>query len=345
MQVRGLKRPVAAVAALAATGLVVVCTSSAKTIHAAKTGTSASAVDAAATPSLKGKQITYVAVNDSTYNAIGCGIKQRVQQLGGSFNQQDSQEFSASSQAPVISAAIASHPDGLIVSPADPVSLYAPLKAASASIPVATVLNNLKNRAPVTTEVTYDNLAAGRDAAKFIAQKAHGRTVKVAAFSFTPGASEAADAELAGFQQQLKKYHNINYVGAQYAGAQDTIGVTTQKLDAVLSANPNLFAVWTHAGDTGSGALAALRQRHSKALLVANYSNTVPAMVNGLKNGSVAAIFGFSYHESGVLATNQLADKLNGQSAQRTIKLQPTEYTRSSFSNPAKAADLKPPSC
>lgn len=339
-----LRRCISGLAVVAAAAIVTACGSSSK-------GTSANASNvvhtgtAGGAPSLNGKHITYVGTNDAVYNNIACGAKERVQQLGGSFNNVGGQEFSASSLAPYVNSAIASHPDALIVSPTDPVSFYARLKAASASMPIATVLNDLQNRSPITTEVTYDNVAAGRQAAKFIATKAAGRKVKVGAFSFTKGASLAADAEVSGFQQELNKYPNIDYLGVQYAGAQDTIGVTTQKLDAELSANPDLFAVWTHAGDTGSGALAALRQRHSKALLVANYSNTVPAMVTGLRDGAVTASFSFSFRKSGELAVDQLANKLDGRPVQATVTLEPEGYTRSSFSNPAQAADLRPASC
>jgi ribose transport system substrate-binding protein len=296
---------------------------------------------------LADKEVLYVTFQDSAYNAIGCGAKEEIESLGGSFEQQNAREFTAEAMTPVLNAAVARGPDGLLTSPTDPVALLAPHQAADeAGIPTVTVLNNLDNTAPLASEVIFDNAEAGREGARILAEEADGRNVKVVALGFTPGASKAADDEIVGFEEEIATHDNIEYLGAEYVGAQDIVGAATEKLNAVLAANPDLFGVFTHAGDTGEGAYVALRERgNTDVRLVANYSTTVPALVKGLRAGEVTAFVDFPLREAGKVGAEQLTGAINGEEVEKTVTIGPTVYTPESFDDPEQSQDLEPVEC
>jgi ribose transport system substrate-binding protein len=294
---------------------------------------------------LAGKRIAYVAFNSTTYNAIGCAAKQRAEDLGAEFDQSNAKEFTAQSQTPVLNAALAGSPDALISSPTDPKGLLGPITAASAKMPVATVMNTLEDRDPVTTEVVFDSVSAGRMAADYLADRAGGKAVKIVGLSFTPGGSKAADDEVKGFEEAIGAHDNVEYLGTEYIGAQDQIGAATKKISAVLSAHPDLFAVFAHAGATGTGALAAIRQREADTLIVANYSATNPDIVKAMRAGEVAAIADFPYEKAGVAAVEQLANELTGQPAKATVPFPAVLYTKASFDDPEQAENLKTRTC
>lgn len=328
-------RVAAVVALLAASGALAACGGS----------DGAAAGGGGGDSGVSGKKITYVATQNPTYDAIACGAKARAKGLGMEFGQQNANVFTASAQIPVLNAAVAQRPDAILISPTDPNALRAPIGSASKSIPVATILNTLNDPSSVTSQVVYNNEANGREAAKFLAERADGRDVKVATIALSPGASVAADDEIKGFEEQIKKYPNIEYLGPEYAGTEDETGDATARTNALLSAHPDLFGVFTYANLAANGILTAKRQRDSDVLVVAGYSGTDRELVGALKSGQVAAIADFPFRESGATAVDQLANKLSGKPVKKTVTLQPTLYTRDSFENPKLKGDLKPPNC
>src|SRR5436190_1873485 len=70
------------------------------------------------------------------------------------------------------------------------------------------------------TNVSTDNPAGGRAAADALA-KAIGQKGTVAGISVTPGIS-TTDQRKEGFEQELKKYSNIKYVGTQFDNDDET---------------------------------------------------------------------------------------------------------------------------
>ncbi len=120
-------------------------------------------------------------------------------------------------------------------------------------IPVATAINNLTNTDQLTAQSLVNNEQSGAIAAKYLAEKANGKKVKVGLMTFT-----AADGERHGFESEIKKYDNITYVGAQF----DAGGVadTTKTAAAMLARHPDLFGVFGTETQATTGIVTAAKE-------------------------------------------------------------------------------------
>src|SRR5262249_7009137 len=143
--------------------------------------------------------------------------------------------FSPPTQIPYLNAAIARHPDAILIAPTDKTALIAPIKnAIKAGIPVATVDTFIT--APIAfTNVSTDNPAGGKAAADALA-KAISKKGTVAGISVTPGIS-TTDQRKQGFEQELKKFPNIKYVGTQFDNDDET--KASQETAALLTRYPD----------------------------------------------------------------------------------------------------------
>lgn len=339
-------RACAAGAALAVLMASAACSSSAgsdpsTTTAAAESSQSTSSATPSGTPatdappagSAGGKKFAYIGSNFATYDTIYCGALAEAQRLGASVSKQLSQDFTAASQIPVLNAALASKPDGVLISPTDPNALYAPIKAAVAGgIPVVTADNTLINTDQLTSQSLVDNRASGTMAAAYLAKQASGRKVKVGVMSFTSGGSAAADAEWHGFEDEIKKYPNIDYIGAQFN--QGGAAETTPTAAGMFARNPDLFGMFGTEGDASTGIITAAKQRGLHPLVVAGYAAQTDSLVAALKSGAVAAITDFPFRLVGVNGIDQLVNKLTGRPVDAAPSLSAVLYTKADLDKP-----------
>jgi ribose transport system substrate-binding protein len=299
-----------------------------------------------------GLHFVYVggAVGDPNYAAVGCGAKARAAELGATVEQQDAHTFSPADQIPVLNAAAASAPSGIMISPTDPNGLYAPLGVIHGrGIPVVTTVNELANTDSINASVLVDNRGGGAAAARYLADQATesrpGQRVKVAMLTFQAGGSKAADDEWRGFEEEIARHPNVDYVGPQFLGPNDQVAKATELTNAVLSRDPDLFGMFSAFGFAAEGILAANRQRGTSPLVVTAYSATSQALVDGLRAGTVAAIVDYPFRQAGAAAVDQLVNAATGKPVEKTVPLGAVTYTRSAFDDPATAAALGPVTC
>src|SRR5690349_22315267 len=128
--------------------------------------------------------------------------------------------FSPPTQIPYLNAAIARHPDAILIAPTDKTALIAPIQnAIKAGIPVATV-DTFITKPIAFTNISSDNIAGGKAAAIALARSI-GFKGTVAGVSVQPGIS-TTDQRQQGFERQIRTYKNIRYVGTQYDNDDQT---------------------------------------------------------------------------------------------------------------------------
>jgi ribose transport system substrate-binding protein len=297
--------------------------------------------------SVKGMKFTYVGgqVGDPNYKAVGCGAKARAVELGAVFDQQDAESFAPTDQIPVLRSVAARKPDGILISPTDPNALYAPIKVINERIPVQTVINSLSNTDSINGQILVDNYGGGQAAADYLAELADGKKVKVGVFTFQAGGSKAADDEWKGFEAQVEKYPNLEYIGPQFQGPTSQISDAASKMNALLAAHPDLFGMFATYGFAGQGVLTSVRQRDADVHVVSAYSATTPELVSALRSGRLSAIVDYPFREAGAAAIDQLAAKLTGEPVEPTVSFPSVVYTQKSFGDPAQAKNLGPATC
>jgi ribose transport system substrate-binding protein len=294
-------------------------------------GDSGSSSNAAgkSTPAAKkpGGTFTYVYANLPTFTSIYCGMKIEAQKLGVKVQDAQSTEFTAASQSPVINAAVASKPSGLLISPADANASTAPLlKAKTAGIPVVAANTTVNNKDVLAAEALVDDQAAGRLAADTLAKLAGDRKGEVAITGLKPGAAKNADARREAFIEQLKQYPNLKFVGAQYYNAIDPSSLAAAA-NAVLSRYPKLLAFVGTSGTSTAGIATAMRQRHVKNVIGVGWEDGTPAANNALKEGIMKALMNYDNRQIGALALQQAVTAANGEPVEKVTLIKPVVLT------------------
>jgi ribose transport system substrate-binding protein len=160
--------------------------------------------------------------------------------------------------------AIARGVSGLVISPRTVDGLAGCFDAASATnVPVVTVDRRAAPGTPVLAHVGADNVAGGRAAGRFMAERLGGQG-RVIELTGTPGASPAIDRS-AGFNQALAEFPGMVVIAQQTANfnADDGLKVTENILTSIGATpdDPGFEALFAANDDMVTGAVQAIRAR------------------------------------------------------------------------------------
>jgi ABC-type sugar transport system substrate-binding protein len=160
--------------------------------------------------------------------------------------------------------ALASGINGLVISPRTEDGLAACFSAAQAAgVPVVTVDRRAAAGTPVLAHVGADNVAGGRAAGRFIAEKLGGKG-RLIELTGTPGASPAIDRS-AGFNEVVGLNPGLSVIAQQTANfnADDGLRVTEDILTSIGSTpdDPGFEGLFAGNDDMVTGAVQAIQAR------------------------------------------------------------------------------------
>jgi ribose transport system substrate-binding protein len=224
---------------------------------------------------------------DAFYITMHVGAKAAAKQLGVNLIFQGAPNaFSPPTQIPYLNAAIARHPDAILIAPTDKVALIAPIRRAiQAGIPVITV-DTFINAPIAVTNISSDNVAGGVKAAIALAN-AVGQKGSVAALSVTPGIS-TTDQRKQGFETQIKKYPNIRYLGIQFDNDSPTVAATLTQ--ALITAHPDLSGIFALNTNSGIGVTNAAKNSGKAGKIKLVEFDAEPVEVQALRTGTIDAL-------------------------------------------------------
>jgi ribose transport system substrate-binding protein len=226
--------------------------------------------------------------SDAFYLTMNKGAQAEAKKLGNVKVQftGSPDQFSPPTQIPFLNGAIAKHPDAILIAPTDKNALITPIqRAVSAGIPVFTV-DTFINKPLAIANVSTDNLAGGRAAADALV-KAIGGSGEVAGISVNPGIS-TTDQRQQGFEQELKKYPNVKYLGTQYCNDDQT--KATNLMGALISGHPNIKGVFAMNVVSGNGVTAAVKAAGKSGRIKLVEFDAGPPQVQALKAGTIDAL-------------------------------------------------------
>jgi ribose transport system substrate-binding protein len=226
--------------------------------------------------------------SDAFYLTMNKGAQAEAKKLGNVSVQftGSPEAFSPPTQIPFLTAAIAKKPDAILIAPTDKSALIAPIqRAIDAGIPVITV-DTFINKPIAVTNISTDNLAGGRSAADALV-KAIGGSGEVAGISVNPGIS-TTDQRQQGFEQELKKYPKVKYLGTQYCNDDQT--KATNLMSALLAGHPNLKGVFAMNVVSGNGVTAAVKAKGKSGQVKLVEFDAGPPQVQALKAGTIDAL-------------------------------------------------------
>jgi ribose transport system substrate-binding protein len=219
--------------------------------------------------------------------------------------------FSPPTQIPFLDAAIARKPDAILIAPTDKTALIAPIKKAiAAGIPVFTVDTFISANIAISN-VSSDNVAGGKAAAKALAQ-AIGSKGSVAAISVQPGIS-TTDQRKQGFEAGIKAYSGIKYLGTQFDNDDQT--KASQEAAALMTAHSDLAGIFAMNVVSGNGVTSAVKAAGKSGKVKLVEFDAEPLQVQALKAGTIDALVAQDPYGIGTKAVSLAYQYLTGNKA------------------------------
>ncbi|WP_182422247.1 ABC transporter substrate-binding protein [Aureimonas sp. ME7] len=249
------------------------------------------------------------------YQALQCGAQAKAQELGLSLTVSAPDQFAADSQIPVVNAVTATAPAVAAIVPTDVQALVQPMRELSErGTQVITVDQTINDDHFVRTKVLTDNEAGGRQGAEAMNELLGGQG-KVLVITQPPG-SAAQDARTKGFEEQLKTYAGIEYIGAQYQS--DDPQKAAEIVTSTISAHPDLAGIFSTNDQGAIGAITGLRQAGAAGRIKVVAYDAATAEVNAFKNGTIHALIAQNPKQEGEAAMEAAAKLIKGETLPAT---------------------------
>ena len=277
-----------------------------------------------------GKTIVFVpgVTGNAFYVTMACGIRAEAARKGFTVDQQGAEQFDPTLQVPIVDAVVASAPAGLIIAPTNSKALFGPIsQAVAAGIKVALVDTTLDDTSKVVTSIATDNTAGGRAAADALA-KLIGAKGEVVVIAFQAGAS-TSDQRQRGFEQEIKKYPAIKYIGFQISDNQPAKAAA--EVSSTLAAHPDLAGIFATNDRSAEGAATGLRNAGKVGAVKVVGFDTGPEQVKQLEDGLVQALIGQEPYTIGVLGVDAIADSLAGRTPAHAVTTDTVTITKANL--------------
>ena len=287
----------------------------------------------AADAATQGKAIAFVpGVAGNPFNvSIECGIRAEAEKYGFTVNVQGPQQFDPALQTPIVNAVVAASPAALLIAPTNSKALLGPVSAAiDAGIKVVLVDTTLDDTSKVLSAIATDNAAGGAAAADALA-KLIGEKGEVMVIAFQAGAS-TSDQRQKGFEQEIKKYPNITYVGFQISNNDPAKAAA--EVTSTLAAHPDLAGIFATNDRSAEGAATGLRNANKVGVVKVVGFDAGPSQVKQLEDGLVQALIAQSPYQIGVEGVDAVAKSLMGQAVEHNVTTGTVTITKDNLHAP-----------
>lgn len=201
----------------------------------------------------------------------------------------------------------------LLINPTDSDAVGNAVKMANqANIPVIT-LDRVANQGTVVSHIASDNVAGGKMAGDFIAEKL-GDGAKVIELQGIAGASAARERG-EGFKQAVAA-HKFNVLASQPADFDRTKGLNV--MQNLLTAHPDVQAVFAQNDEMALGALRALQTAGKNDVLVVGFDGTDDG-VKAVEGGKLGATVAQMADQIGVIGVVTADKALKGETVPAQI--------------------------
>jgi len=201
----------------------------------------------------------------------------------------------------------------LLINPTDSDAVGNAVKMANqANIPVIT-LDRVANQGTVVSHIASDNIAGGKMAGDFIAEKL-GNGAKVIELQGIAGASAARERG-EGFKQAVAA-HKFNVLASQPADFDRTKGLNV--MQNLLTAHPDVQAVFAQNDEMALGALRALQVAGKNDVLVVGFDGTDDG-VRAVEGGKLGATVAQMADQIGVIGVVTADKALKGETVPAQI--------------------------
>ncbi|MEU4803662.1 ABC transporter substrate-binding protein [Actinosynnema sp. NPDC023587] len=251
------------------------------------------------------------------YISMECGFREAATALGYQVDVQAPAKFDSTLQTPIVTGVLANKPGAVLIAPTDDKAMAGPVKQLKdAGIKVVEVDTKLEDTSIAVSTVSSDNEQGGRLAAQTLATLAQDKSGSVLVLNTKAGTS-TTDTRARGFEDEVKKFPNLKYIGQQYTDNEPDQAAS--KVTATLAANPDLIGVFATNLNTGEGAATGLRNAGKTGAVNLIGFDASPKQVEDLRGGVVQALIAQDPAAIGRIGVEQAVAALEGRTVKRDI--------------------------
>jgi ribose transport system substrate-binding protein len=134
----------------------------------------------------------------------------------------------------------------------------------------------------------------------------------------TKAGTSTTDQRAAGFEQEIKNYPGITYLGQQYTDNEPSRAASI--VTATLSAHGDLAGIFATNLNSGEGAAAGLRNANKLGQVKLVGFDASPKQVDDLRNGVVQALIAQDPASIGSQGVQQAVAAIEGRPTQRDLQ-------------------------
>jgi ribose transport system substrate-binding protein len=269
---------------------------------------------------------------DNFYISMACGAQSAADEYGAELTVQAPDKFDATLQTPLLNAVVQSKPDAILIAPNDAVAMIAPIQdAINAGIAVFTVDTFIAKDIAISN-IASDNVQGGTIAADALA-KLIGETGSVYVQNVKPGIS-TTDQRQQGFEEGIKKYPNIKYLGVDFNNDDPTTAAS--QTAAKIQANPDLAGIFGTNLFGAEGAATAIKEAGKTGQIKVVGFDAGPQQVKDLRDTVVDVLIAQHPYDIGNTAVKMAVEYLNGtqKSPPKVVTTGYTVVTRDNVDQP-----------
>jgi len=247
-------------------------------------------------------------------------------------------EVDSSRQIEIVESMINRHVAGIVLAPVDRQALVGVVeRAAREGIPVA-IFDSAIDTHRIVSYVATDNTEGGRMAARRLGEVLGGKG-KAGVIGFMPGSASTMERE-DGFQSEIRKrFPGIEIVGMQFGMADRAKAMA--ETENVLTAHPDLTGLFADNESSSSGAVQALKSRHSTGVKLVAFDAS-DQLIADLRDGVIDSLVVQNPFRMGYESTRAIGLKLAGQTPPAKIDSGATLVKREDLDKPEIKALLHP---
>ena len=269
---------------------------------------------------------------DEFYVSMGCGAQQAATETGSPLTIQGTEKWDATLQIPLLNSVVQSKPDAILIAPNDRTALIQPIQdALNAGIAVFTV-DTLIEADIAIANIASDNVLGGKMAAQELA-KLINETGSVYLQNTVPGAS-TTDQRQQGFEEEIKNYPNIKYIGVDFNNDDPTTAAS--QTAAKLQATPDLAGIFGTNLFSAEGAATAVKEANKTGQVKIVGFDAGPKQVQDLREGVVDLLIGQHPYDIGYKGVMMAVDYLKTKQAptEKTVATGYTVVTKDNLDDP-----------
>lgn len=241
-------------------------------------------------------------------------------------------------QLQIADAMINRHVDAIALAPIDRRAMVSVVeRAARENVPMI-IYDSAIDTERFVCRIATDNYKAGQIAAERIAKLLHGQG-SVANVAGLPGGA-STEAREKGFEDRLRSnYPGIRIVDKRFGMADVARSLLVS--ENILTAHPELNALFASNESSTMGAAQALRGRHGSKVKLVGF-DAAPTLLDDLRSGLIDSLVVQDPFKMGYEAVIAAVKKLDGQAVAKIEDLEPRLVDLQNLDQPDVQAQLHP---